>query len=218
MPDGDRLDRAQAVAAIARIVGAVTVPVTADIEGGYADSPGGVAQTLREVLDAGAVGINIEDGSLAPDVFVERIAAARHTADQAGVRLFVNARTDVFLTGNGTEDQRIAEALSRADRYVSAGADGIFVPGAVTATSIGALADGIAVPLNVMVGPGSLSVSELGRLGVSRVSLGSSVAQAAYAVAQRAADELFASGTYESVTGGLDYGAVNSMFTALSAR
>lgn len=218
LPDGEALDRAQAVAAVARIVSAVTVPVTADLEGGYATSPEGVAQTVAEVVDAGAVGINLEDGRRSPDDLAARIAAARQAADAAGVDLFINARTDVFLAGSASDDERVDEALTRAVRYVDAGADGLFVPGASTASAVRALVDGAGVPVNIMVGPGSSDVAGLARLGVARVSLGSAVAQAAYAVAQRAATELLAAGTYESLSGALDYGALNTLFSAQPAH
>lgn len=218
LPDGDVLDRAQAVAAVARIVSAVTLPVTADLEGGYATSPEGVAQTVAEVVDAGAVGINLEDGRRSPDDLAARIAAARQAADAAGVDLFINARTDVFLAGSESDDERVDEALARAALYVDAGADGLFVPGASTASAVRALVDGAGVPVNIMVGPGSSDVAGLARLGVARVSLGSAVAQAAYAVAQRAASELLAAGTYDSLAGALDYGALNTVFSAQPAH
>lgn len=216
--DGDKLDRERAVAAVARIVEAVDVPVTADIEGGYAETPEGVSETVTDVLKAGAVGINIEDGVSAPERFAERITAARRAAHNLGVDLFINARTDVFLTENGPEDERIQEVLKRAALYVASGADGIFVPGATNEAAIGALVEGISVPVNVMVGPGSVDVANLARLGVARVSLGSSVSQAAYAIAQRAAVELFTVGTYSSAADGLEYGTLNDLFALPAAR
>lgn len=215
VPDGDRLDRIQAVSAVRKIVDAVNIPVTADIEGGYARNSTDVADTISAIVEAGAVGINIEDGSRTPEDFAANIAVARRTAEAAGIRLFINARTDVFLAGAGSLDQMLEEVLARASRYVDAGADGIFVPGAATAESIGALTAGISVPVNIMVGPGSLSVDELGHLGVARVSLGSGVAQAAYAVAQRAANELMATGTYGATLNAIDYGSMNDLFTVV---
>lgn len=218
LPDGSKLDRQRAVAAVAQIVKAVKVPVTADIEDGYADSPEGVSQTVIDVLNAGAVGINIEDGNSDPHHFSEKIAAARRAANHLDVDLFINARTDVFLSGNGSEGQQIEDAIKRAGYYVNAGADGIFVPGATSEAAIRALVGGISVPVNIMVGPGSINVRELGSLGVSRVSLGSCVAQAAYAIAQRAAVELLTDGTYGSVADGLDYGTLNDLFASSPER
>lgn len=217
-PDGQRLDRQDAVAVVERITNAVAVPVTADIEGGYAQSGNDIAETIKRVIGAGAVGINIEDGGGTPEELAELISAARQVAEGAGIRLFINARTDVFLTGSGVPEQLVNEAISRAARYVAAGADGIFVPGVSEGARIAELTAVIPVPLNVMAGPGMPSVSELGRLGVARVSLGSGVAQAAYTVAQRAAEELVATGTYTAVEGALDYGTLNGRLAQAGVR
>ncbi|MFF3876544.1 isocitrate lyase/phosphoenolpyruvate mutase family protein [Streptomyces sp. NPDC001978] len=216
-PDGDRLERDAALDAVARIAAAVRVPVSADIESGYAKDPAGVADTVRAVLATGAVGVNIEDasyqegtGPLRPVAEqAERIAAAREAADAAGVPLFVNARIDTFLRGAGGVDA----TLERAAAYRAAGADGIFAPGAVDPETVKALADGIDGPLNVMVGPGAPTVAELAALGVARVSAGSGLTQAAYAVVRRAARELLDGGTYDALAGGLDYGELNSLLT-----
>ncbi|RZB14736.1 isocitrate lyase/phosphoenolpyruvate mutase family protein [Streptomyces sp. F001] len=214
-PDGDLLERDRALAALAGIAAAVGVPVTADIESGYAPDAEGVADTVRAVLAAGAVGINIEDalyeagqGPLRPVAEqAERIGAAREAADGAGVPLFVNARIDTFLRGAGG----VEDTLERAAAYLAAGADGIFVPGAVDPGIVKLLADGVDGPLNVMAGPGAPPVTELAALGVARVSVGAGLAQAAHAVVRRAARELLDAGTYESLAGGLDYGELNSL-------
>lgn len=214
VPDGDLLGRERAVAAVARIAASVAVPVSADIESGFAEDPAGVADTVRAVLAAGAVGVNIEDalyggeGVLRPVAEqAERIAAAREAADAEGVPLFVNARIDTFLRGAGGVDA----TLERAAAFRAAGADGIFVPGTVEPGTVKELADGIDAPLNVLVGPGAPPVAELAALGVARVSAGSSVALAAYAVVRRAARELLDTGTYGEQTGGLGYGELNSL-------
>ncbi|MFE9598771.1 isocitrate lyase/phosphoenolpyruvate mutase family protein [Streptomyces hokutonensis] len=214
VPDGDRLDRDRALEAVARITSTVAVPVSADIESGFAKDPAGVADTVLAVLAAGAVGVNIEDalyggeGVLRPVAEqAERIAAAREAADAEGVPLFVNARIDTFLRGAGGVDA----TLERAAAFRAAGADGIFVPGAVEPGTVKELADGIDGPLNVLVGPGAPPVAELAALGVARVSAGSSVALAAYAVVRRAARELLDTGTYDVVGGGLGYGELNSL-------
>ncbi|MFF8641485.1 isocitrate lyase/phosphoenolpyruvate mutase family protein [Streptomyces sp. NPDC015345] len=225
--DGDRLDRDRALHAVATIAAAVEVPVTADIESGYAADPAGVAETVRAVLAAGAVGVNIEDAADAADTAraayeghaplrpvagqVERIAAAREAADAAGVPLFVNARVDTYLRGVGEPADRLALTLERAAAYREAGADGIFVPGAVDPETVGALVAGVQGPLNVMAGPGAPSVAELAALGVARVSVGSGIAQAAHAVVREAALELLSKGTYGPLAGGLDYGELNSL-------
>lgn len=212
-PDGDVLTRDRALELIGRIVTAVAVPVTADIEGGYGTDTAGVAETVAGVLAAGAVGINIEDGTRPPTELATRLAAARQTADQAGADLFLNARIDTFLFGLGDPDTRLKETLSRAHMYVDAGADGIFVPGVTDTATIAALARDISVPLNVMAGPGAPTVAELGTLGVARVSLGSGVAQAAYAAARRTAQELFGTGDYDSLAEGMAFPELNALFS-----
>ncbi|MFH9569708.1 isocitrate lyase/phosphoenolpyruvate mutase family protein [Streptomyces sp. NPDC017230] len=215
--DGDRLDRGSALAAVARVRSAVRVPVSVDIEGGYAEHPAGVADTVREVSAAGAVGVNIEDAryddagaplrSVAEQA--ERLAAAREAADAQGVSLFVNARVDTLLRGAGGVDA----TLERAAAYRAAGADGIFVPGAVDPGTVKELAAGVDGPLNVMVGPGAPPVAELAALGVARISVGSGIAQAAHALVRRAARELLDAGTYGALTGGVDYGELNRLLT-----
>lgn len=218
IPDGNVLGRRLAVELIARVVSAVRVPVTADIEGGFGDDPAGVGETVHAVLDAGAVGINIEDVALGREDALRptedqarRVEAARRAATAAGVRLFINARVDTYLRDVGDPTGRLDETTARAQAYLAAGADGIFVPGVVDPDTIRQLVSAIPAPLNILVGPGSPTVSELAGLGVRRVSLGSSVAAAAYAVADKAARELAGSGTYESVRAELPYSTLNEL-------
>ncbi|PZF06891.1 isocitrate lyase/phosphoenolpyruvate mutase family protein [Curtobacterium sp. MCLR17_034] len=211
-PDGNTLTRAEAMDAVARIAASVSVPVTVDIESGYADDADGVARTVDAVLEAGAVGINIEDGRLHPEALADRIGAARRAAERAGVPLFVNARTDVHLAGLVDPERLLAETLERARRYRGAGADGVFVPGVRDVETIRALVESIDGPVNVMAGPGSPTVAELARLGVARISLGSAVAQAAYAVVRQATAELRTTGTYDSLAAGVDYADLNALF------
>ncbi|MFC9858608.1 MULTISPECIES: isocitrate lyase/PEP mutase family protein [unclassified Streptomyces] len=200
--DGDRLGRERALGLVALVVAAVRVPVSADIESGYGTGPDEVARTVAGVLDAGAVGVNIEDaapdgsGPLRPVAHQAAcLAAARAAADAAGIALFVNARIDTYLRAVGDPGTRLRHTLERAAAYVDAGADGIFVPGVTDAATVAALADGVGVPLNVLAGPGGPSVAELGRLGAARVSLGSALAEAAYGTARRAAREFLTTGT-----------------------
>ncbi|WP_409060808.1 isocitrate lyase/phosphoenolpyruvate mutase family protein [Streptomyces sp. SYP-A7185] len=216
--DGDRLDAQRALGAVAAIAAAVGVPVTADVESGYAADPAGVAGTVREVLAAGAVGVNLEDALHAGQEPLrtiagqaERIAAAREAADTAGVPLFVNARIDTYLRGVGEPAERVALTLERAAAFLAAGADGIFVPGAVDPETVKELVEGVDGPLNVMAWPGAPSVARFAELGVARISVGSGIAQAAHAVVREAARELLTEGTYGALAGGLDYGELNAL-------
>lgn len=212
--DGGHVDPALALALTARVAAAVSVPVSADIEGGYAAGPEGVAGTVREVLAAGAVGVNIEDSYddgpqplRTPADQASRIAAARRAADEAGVPLFVHARTDTFLRGPGD----IKETLERAAVYLDAGADGIFVPGVTDPALVSELAAGIDAPLGVLTGPGAPPVADLAAAGAARVSLGSAVAEAAYALVDRATRELLTSGTCAGLAGGIPWGELNAL-------
>lgn len=211
-PDGETLSADEVVDLIARIVAVVGVPVTADIEGGYAQDASGVARTVTRVLEAGAVGVNIEDGTRPPADLAARLTAARAAADRAGVPLFLNARTDTYLFGLGDPATRLKDTLERARGYVEAGADGIFVPGVTDTATLAELAAGIDVPLNVMAGPGAPAVAELGALGVARVSLGSGVAQTAYTAARHAARQLYDTGDYQPLTGALPFPELNGLF------
>ena len=204
VPDGNRLPLELLAGAVERIAAAVAVPVTADVESGGPD----VAATVRAVLDAGAVGINIEDGGGAVEPHRDRVAAA---SEAGGRDLFVNARIDLYLFGIGEPDGRLAETIARAGVYAEAGADGIFVPGVTDLDVLRRLVAEIPLPLNVLAGPRAPAVDEFAAIGVRRVSVGTGLAQAAYAAADRAARELLATGTYEALAGGLDYGDLQKL-------
>lgn len=221
VPDGDRLGRTLAVELVRRVCAAVGVAVTADIESGFGVTAADVAETVLAVLDAGAVGINLEDSVddddqplRSVDEASDRIAAARAAADSAGVPMYLNARTDVYLRQVGDPTTRLDQAVHRARAYLEAGASGIFVPGTVDPDTVRALTSAIAAPVNLLVGPGAPDVQTLTAAGARRLSLGSSVAAAAYAVADAATRELAATGTYESVSRELDYGLLNGLVAA----
>ncbi len=216
--DGQGLDLRQMTDAVARIVRAVSIPVSADIEGGYGPDPDDVAESVQAVVQAGAVGINLEDSpgiggaSLhSPAWHARRVAAARAAARTAGVDLFINVRTDVYLLAVGDPADRPGEVRKRAAAYAEAGADGLFVPGLVDLDTIAALADG-PLPLNIMAGPGAPTIGELAAAGVARVSVGSAIAQSAYRHAAVAAHELLTKGSYESLADAVDYGELNALF------
>lgn len=218
-PDGDRLARDPAMALVARVVAAVEVPVTADLESGFADDDAALAVTVRAVVEAGAVGVNVEDAAgagLRPAAEqAARLAVIRRTADAAGVGLFVNARIDTYLRGVGEPgDARLAETVRRAEAYLAAGANGIFVPGVVDPDTVRRLVAEIDAPLNLLVGPGAPPVGELAALGVRRISVGSGIASAAYALTRRAAVELLTAGTYTALEGGIAHAEMNAVLGA----
>lgn len=217
--DGNRLNPDLAVAVIARIAETVTVPVSADIEGGYAECPAGVAATVLRVLAAGAVGVNIEDtnhfgdGLLSVDEQGARIGAARAAGAAVGLPVFINARIDTYVHAIDEPDVRWKQTAERANAYLAAGASGIFVPGLLDLDEIARLAATIDGPLNVMAGPGAPSVAELAKTGVARISVGGEIAAAAYAVARRAATELCVQGTYDALADRIDFPDFQAMMS-----
>ncbi|MEV4558333.1 isocitrate lyase/phosphoenolpyruvate mutase family protein [Kitasatospora sp. NPDC049285] len=217
--DGQRLTRAESVEAVRRIAAAVDVPVTADIEGGYGPAPEDVAATVRAVVEAGAVGVNLEDSTAPggplfdPAAQAERLRAARAAAAAAGLpELVLNARTDVFLFGIGDAADRPAEVLRRAEAYAAAGADSLFVPGLLDLPQLADLTARSPLPVNAMAVPGGPTVAELAAAGVRRISLGTALAQAAYTAAHRAAAELLGPGSLHTLDGALDFGTLNALF------
>ena len=208
--DGDALPVAIHVAAVREIVRAVTVPVTADIEGGYDDDPVRVGENVRRFIDAGAVGINLEDGSGTPDLMCRKIEAARNAAATAGIALFINARTDVILKALAP-GREIAEIIARAALYAGAGADGLFVPGLTDRDGIREIASATSLPLNVMARPALPPAAELPGLGVRRLSAGSAIAQAALGVSQRLADAFLHGDSTALFDGAMPYGDINAM-------
>ena len=191
-PDGERIPRDEMLTSVARIARAVELPVTADLEAGYGDA----AATATAAIEAGAVGMNLEDGAGPVREHVERILAARAAADAAGIPLVLNARVDVYLRGT----HELGDAIERANAYLGAGADCAFVIGVADRGTIGRLAAAIDGPLNVLAREETPPVAELASLGVRRVSVGSRLFRTGLAAAEAGARELLEHGTY-SFTG-----------------
>lgn len=220
VPDGEHLSRGEMLDVVERIAHSVAVPVSADVEAGYGETPAEVAATVAGTIDAGAVGVNLEDGrDDATDPLVERnrhaakIRAARAAAVDANVPLVINGRTDVFWRAVGDESDRVERAVERANAYYDAGCDCLFVPGVTDAESIEALVDGIDGPLNVLGGPGAPSIAELGALGVARVSVGSGPMRATLGCLREVTDELSEEGTYGRMANAIPYEDVNEMLS-----
>jgi 2-methylisocitrate lyase-like PEP mutase family enzyme len=180
-PDGDALPMEKVIATVAEIVRVVDLPVTCDFEGGYTDDLDVLADNIGRVIDAGAVGINFEDGGRDPELHARKVAAARAAAERAGVALFINARTDVYLRRLAEGEAAFDETLRRARLYAEAGASGVFTPGAADEALIGRLAAAIPLPLNIMLLPGLPTAERLQALGVRRLSSATSPFRLAYA-------------------------------------
>ena len=219
MSDGQSLTRHQMVDAVRAIVEATDLPVSADIESGYGNgAPHDVAETVEAILAAGAVGINLEDapgnkGDLlqSADAQVERIKAARDVAEAAGINLFINARTDVYLAGVGEEKTRLDEVIHRSRLYLEAGADGIFVPGLCDLDDIRTLTKSVDAPINIMVGAGSPDIARLAESGVSRVSLGPAIMLASFGIIERAVAEIVNHGQFKQLEVGVSFPKINQL-------
>ena len=213
VPDGGALDRDTMLEHVGRIVAAVSVPVTADLEAGYGDTADDVGRTVARAVQQGVVGANLEDagpdGLFGIDEAADRIAAARAVAPSG--TFVLNARTDTYFAG--TTGDVFAETVERAVRYVEAGADCVFVPGVVEEGTIRRLAAAIPGPLNVVAGLANIiDAPTLFSLGVKRVSLGGSLARAALGMLERAGRELLDSGTLGFLDGAIGYADLQRRF------
>ena len=179
--DGHHFPVAKLISAIEEIARAVSAPITCDAEGGYDDDPRKAGDNIAALIDAGAVGINLEDGKQPHELHLKKIEAAREAASRAGVDLFINARTDVFLKKLVAPEAAVAETLRRAGA-------------AIKAQDIAAIAEGAGLPLNVMALPGVPNAAQLKELGAKRLSAATSIFNAAMAGAREAAVDFLASG------------------------
>ena len=220
-PDGQRISRDEMLAVVARIAAAVRVPVTADVESGYGERPEDAARTAKEVIATGAVGMNLEDAAHGAEhslidlpLQLEKIAAVREAAQSSGVPIVLNARTDVYLLEIGAPEGRYDATRVRLRAFRDAGADCVFVPGLRDAETIRRLTRELGCPVNILAGPGSLSLPELEKLEVARVSLGSSPMRATLGLLERMAQELKSSGTYCALEGAPAHADVNRMLAA----
>lgn len=218
--DGEGAPWPEVVAATRRIVRVVSVPVSADIEAGFGQTPLDVSNNVREIIAAGVAGINIEDSDLRTkgtlrslDDAVERVRAARRAADDAGVPIVINARTDVFHVNAGEASSRPAEALRRANAYVEAGADCIFLFGHPELEVVAELAKSIKAPVNIVGRAGMPGMNELESLGVARVSTASGPSMAALATVRRVAQALYETGQFDSLTSDVKRADLQSWFS-----
>lgn len=207
--DGENVPRDEMIEAVGRIVQAVSIPVTADVEAGYGDA----LATARAVVDAGAVGLNLEDVTTKGHLtHIPLPKQAAHIRDiRARTDLVINARTDIFLENIGEAATRFERSVERLNAYLHAGADCAFAPGVRDAETIGNLARSVAGPLNILAGPGSPSIGEMERLGVARVSVGSGFMRSTLSLVRRMAQELRDSGTFDLLADAIPYAELNAL-------
>ena len=217
-PDGQRIPRHEMIGEIERIVRAVDIPVTADLESGYGETPEDVAETISLALAAGAVGANIEDSY--PDhpdrqyesgQAVERIKAARAAADGLGVHFVINARCDNFLPGRPRSAELIADAVERLNAYKLAGADCLYTPWVGDAETIAVLVRKLEGPLNILAGPDTVPIPELKQLGVRRVTTGGGLYRSCLGTLGKAARELQELGTFTYTNDAPSHASINKL-------
>ncbi len=196
----------------------VSVPLNADVVSGFGRTPHEVVDTVKRVIEAGAVGINIEDSNhetkqlVTVERQVQKLEALKDLKESEGVPFVINARTDALLYGSADTRQRLAEAIERGIAYRKVGADCVYPMGLTDAASIDTLVRALECPVNVMVRKGLPSVSELERLGVARVSLGPSASYASMGLLKRASKELLEQGTYSTLLdGAITYDELNAL-------
>ncbi len=219
-PDGQRIGLPEMIEAERHMLRRLTVPLSVDIESGYGTNVAQVVENVRQVIEAGAVGINLEDGlagsdsSLIPrDDQCDRIEALVALKTKLGIPFFINARTDVYWLSLGEAEDRLSSTINRCAAYLEAGADGIFVPGQLSPAVIRELVESLNAPLNVIASPANPSVAELRMLGVSRLSLGSGPARAVLGLAQKIAAELYHDDSFASmVSFATPYHDMNRLF------
>lgn len=202
--DGEKAPWPEVVAATHRIAEAIRVPLTADIETGYGATPDALARSVTDIVGAGAVGVNLEDGTPNPqepvrtiDDAAARIRAARAAASAAGVPVVINARVDLYLKHVGDEATRFTETVRRAEAYLAAGADCIFVFAVADIDLIKKLTAAIKAPVNVVGRAGGPGLKALEAAGVARVSIASGASMVVMSTIQRIAEELHQKGEFD---------------------
>lgn len=215
------LDRDVVLDNIREIVDATELPVNADFQAGYGETPEAVAHSVSRCVDTGVAGLSIEDasGDDARPLFecaaaVDRVRAAREAIDASGRRVLLTARAECFLVGH---PDPLAESLERLRAYAEAGADCLYAPGLRTAQEITAIVEAVAPkPVNV-IAPATMSVAELAELGVRRISIGSALARVAWRAFVDAARHIQTTGTFSPLTDAEPFATFNTLFGDSSA-
>lgn len=207
--DGQSIPLNKMVETIENIAKSVNVPVSADIEAGYGQTVEEVLETVKAVAAAGAIGINLEDGTGDPNrpIFdmssqVEKIAAIKELSESRNMPLFINARTDLYWLNIGDSSTRLQEAIKRARAYQDAGADCIFIPGLTDRKIIKKIREEISCPINLLVDPEMPSLSVLSEIGIERLSCGSVPFRATLTYLRTISEEIVNRQTFQHMTNG----------------
>jgi len=215
-PDGEQAPWPEVVAATTRIVRAAQVPVTADIEAGYGTTPADVEAHVAEIIQAGVVGINLEDGLHGPmrsvDDACERLRAARTAALKEGVPIVLNARCDIYQLQHGEESTRFDATLERCKAYLAAGADCVYPFGLRDAATIAQFVKSVDAPVNITGRAGMPDASSFERMGVARITIASAPTLVAMSVIHKLATELHATGSFDTLTATLRHPDAQKLF------
>jgi len=208
-PDGERISKDELFLAVKKIADSLTVPLSVDIESGFGRTESQLTDTVRRVVAAGGVGINIEDISnfesktlFAVETQVDRVRTVRRVSDSLGIPLVINARTDAYRYAVGDGSAGLEEAIRRTKAYSEAGADCLYPMGLAERDGITTFVKAANKPVNIMARNGVPSISELERIGVRRLSLGPGPMYATMGLLRKIAQELKQNGTYESMLAG----------------
>jgi 2-methylisocitrate lyase-like PEP mutase family enzyme len=217
--DGEAAPLDEVVAATGRIARTVSVPVTADIEAGFGATPEAVGRSIGDIIAAGVVGVNLEDGLKTGEPPIRsvadaaaRIRAAREAARAAGVPIVINARTDLYIKNIGDEASRFDEAVTRGRDYLAAGADCFYPIGLRDTATIGRLATALNAPININVRAGSPSVAELEALGVRRASTATAMPLMAMGLVRQLAEQLHSTGRFDALDPALSHPEAQQLF------
>jgi 2-methylisocitrate lyase-like PEP mutase family enzyme len=220
-PDGQTMPRRELMQAVGRIAHALQVPLSADLVSGYGRGAKAVAASVKAAVEAGAIGVNLEDLDTASGTLyrlpaqVKKIRAAREVAVALGVPLVLNARTDALRQAPGDDAARMKEAIRRSTAYRDAGADCVYPMGLTDPAAIATFVGALQCPVNVMIRPGLPDLAELERLGVRRVSFGPGASYATFGLLKRIGDEIRQHGTFRALTeGAISYDELNRLATA----
>ena len=218
-PDGQRVSRDAMLEVVARIARSVRVPVSADMEAGYGTTVEDMAETAKALVAAGAVGLNLEDvtgdtegSQVETELQVRKIRKIREVSAKLRVPLVINARTDIYLMPIGPEATRFERTVERLRAYRDAGADCLFAPGLSDRGTIEKLVKAVAAPLNILASAGCPALTELEKIGVARVSVGSGMMRATLGLVRRIGKELMEAGTYSALfEGAVPFAEVNRL-------
>lgn len=197
--DGETIPTETLLGAVREIARVIRVPMSVDAEAGLDATPQMVADLVMKLIEAGASGINLEDGNSAPDLLVAKIKAIKETVKNKGADIYINARADVYLRKLPAPEGAMKAMITRGNAYKAAGADGFFAPGVVETADIRAIVDAVDLPLNILALPGVPPIAELKAAGVRRLSAGSGLARAALGATKAATRQLLEEGRYDAM-------------------